>query len=310
MSGFTAQAGVGQENWNWFMKNVYLFPYTWEETHAVVQRELERSHASTRLEEHHNKDLPEQPLVSSLEEVQALSADAQKCLFDFLEREQLFKQPNHMQSKPGPTSYAPPTVRNFFQEVMHRDILPLIAHDHCGHSPDGKRVELDDRPIRGVYRPYHICGLRAEGMATGIEEILMHMGLLDDRPRSRELAYILVGFRAARAAASLKMHNNELTFRQGLDYAAEMTPRRYAKRDSFLLWDDLELYVRQPGYGMGYLMGKAQLDRLIADCSRSQGDEFSFREFFDQFLSAGFIPFSLIRWELTGQTDEMEKLLG
>ncbi len=309
LDSFTASAGVGKENWNWFMKNVYLFPYTWEEAYAVVQRELERSHTFTRLEEFHNKHLPQQKLVSSLEEVQALYKEGHQHLFDFLEREQLFKEPNYMEPKPLPAKYEPPAVRNFFQEILARDVLPLDAHDLCGHAPDARRIKHDERVIRAANRPYHICGLRAEGMATGIEEILTHMGLLDDRPRSRELAYILVGFRAARAAAALKMHTNEFTFEQGLDYAATMTPRGYAKRDSFLLWDDLELYIRQPGYGMGYLMGKVQLDKLIADCSRLQADQFSFREFFDQFFSAGFIPLSLVRWELTGQTDEMEKLL-
>jgi hypothetical protein len=310
LDSFSASAGVGKENWNWFMKNVYLFPYTWEEANAVVQRELERSHTSTRLEEFHNKHLPEQQLTSTLEEVQALYKEGHTHLFDFLEREQLFKEPNYMQPKPIPTTYKKPEKLNFFQEILARDVLPLDAHDLCGHSPDSRRTDKDERYIRKTGRPYHICGLRAEGMATGIEEILMHMGLLDDRPRSRELAYILVGFRAARAGAALKMHANEQTFEEGLDYAAAMTPRGYAKRDSFLLWDDLELYIRQPGYGMGYLMGKVQLDKMIADCSRLQGEDFSFRGFFDQFLSAGFIPLSLIRWELTGETDEMEKLLG
>jgi uncharacterized protein (DUF885 family) len=60
---------------------------------------------------------------------------------------------------------------------------------------------------------------------------------------------------------------------------------------------------------MGYLMGKVQLEKLIADFSRIKGDGFSLREFFAEFLDAGFIPISLIRWEMTGLTDEMEVLL-
>jgi uncharacterized protein (DUF885 family) len=180
----------------------------------------------------------------------------------------------------------------------------------CGHSHDGRRYAKDKRPIRGTGRPYHIAGLRAEGLATGIEEILTHLGLCDDRPHARELMYVLVSFRAARAAAALKMHSNELDFKGGLDYASKMTARGYSKRDTFLLWDDLELYIRQPGYGMGYLMGKVQLERLMSDYSRMKRDAFSLRDFFTEFLDAGFIPISLIRWEITGLTDEMEKLLA
>jgi len=270
-----APAGVGIENYNWYLKNVYLFPYTWEECRAIVQRELERS---------------------------------QEYLLDFLRKEQLFTVPDDMQTKPPPGYRRPDGFRNFFEECLDRDPLPLIAHDIVGHTPDARRQAQDDRPIRGVGRPYHIAGIRAEALATGIEELLTHAGLLDERRRSRELMYILVAFRASRAAADLLMHSNELSFEEALRYTAEMTPRGYAKADSFLVWDDLELYIRQPGYGMGYLMGKVQLDKLLADYSRLQGKEFSLKRFFDDFFAAGMAPVSLIRWEMTGQEDEIRKL--
>jgi len=308
---FTAPSGVGKENYNWFMKNVYLFPYTWDEAYAVVQRELERAHVFTRLEEYHNKELPEIEPVENFDESHRRFVEGQKRLFDFLEKEQIFKEPSYMEPKAPPSQWdGRPDGRNFFHEVLDRDILPLVAHDLCGHSPDSRRALAINHPMRPEGLPYHIAGLRAEGMATGIEELLMHMGLCDDRPRARELAYVLVGFRAARAAAAMKMHSNEMDFETALTYTAALTPRGYSKKDTFLLWDDLELYIRQPGYGMGYLMGKVQLEKMIADYSRLNAKSFSFREFFDAFLGAGMIPMSLIRWEITGLTDEMEKLLA
>jgi len=309
---FLPDAGVGEENWNWFMKNVYLFPYTWEEAHAVVQRELERAEAFMRLEEHRNRDLPELLPAQSAQEHQERFDRGMDRLMDFLDSAAIFKDSEYIQRKSHATRFSPydPKTLNFFQEILSRDVLPLHAHEVCGHSHDGRRYAKDDRPIRGGGRPYHIAGLRAEGLATGIEEILMHLGLCDDRPRSRELTYVLVSFRAARAAAALKMHRHELDFKGGLDYAARMTARGYSKPDTFLLWDDLELYIRQPGYGMGYLMGKVQLEKLMADYSRLKGGDFSLRGFFTDFLDAGFIPISLIRWEITGLTDEMEKVLA
>ena len=39
-------------------------------------------------------------------------------------------------------------------------------------------------------------------------------------------------------------------------------------------------------------------------------DDFELRGFVDDYLAAGRIPFSLIRWEMTGLTDEMEWLLA
>ncbi|MHC4251790.1 MAG: DUF885 family protein [Planctomycetota bacterium] len=309
--GYHPRAGVGEENWNWFMKNVYLFPYTWEEAHAVVQRELERSETFMRLEEHHNRDLPPQMPSQSEDEQRQRMEGGMDRLMKFLDSARIFKDSEFikpMARLPGYWPYDPGKL-NFFQEVLCRGNMPLNAHDVCGHSHDGRRYSKDERPIRSVPRPYHINGLRAEGLATGIEEILTHLGLLDDRPRSRELTYVLVSFRAARAAAAMKMHRHELDFKGGLDYAARMTARGYSKPDTFLLWDDLELYIRQPGYGMGYLMGKVQLEKLISDYSRIKGDDFSLRDCFTEFLDAGFIPISLIRWEITGLTDEMEVLL-
>lgn len=307
-SRMTAPAGVGIDNYNWYLKNVYLFPYTWDECWAIVQRELERAHTALKLEEHRNRQLPPHKLVTTGEEFKRLHVSAQEYLLDFLKREGIMTVPDFMKVKPPPSFTRPGGFRNFFEECLDRDPLPLIAHDIVGHTPDAKRQARDDRPVRGVGRPFHIAGIRAEALATGIEEMLTHLGLLDERRRSRELAYILVAFRAARAAADLKMNSNELSFEEALRYTAEMTPRGYAKADSFLVWDDLELYIRQPGYGMGYLMGKVQLEKLLADRARQLGESFSFKQFMDEFVAAGVIPISLVRWEMTGLEDEIKKL--
>jgi uncharacterized protein (DUF885 family) len=68
---------------------------------------------------------------------------------------------------------------------------------------------------------------------------------------------------------------------------------------------DAEIYLREPGYGISYQMGKIQIDQLLADRAMQLGDRFSLKEFHDQFLAAGMIPVSLIRWEMTGLDDEV-----
>ena len=35
------------------------------------------------------------------------------------------------------------------------------------------------------------------------------------------------------------------------------------------------------------------------------GDDFVIRDFVDEFLSSGIIPMSLIRWEMTGNSDDV-----
>ena len=124
-----------------------------------------------RLEEFHNRALPEQGAATSLEEHQERFTGAMDRLKTFLEEVQIFdRQDEVIKYKDKPTGFTPPDPKkmNFFQEILARDILPLMTHDICGHTHDGLRYETDKREIRSAGRPYHICGLRAEGLATGI----------------------------------------------------------------------------------------------------------------------------------------------
>ena len=60
-SRMTDPAGIGIENYNWYMKNVHLFPYTWEECQLIVEHEYSRIITFLKLEEQRNRNLP--PLV-------------------------------------------------------------------------------------------------------------------------------------------------------------------------------------------------------------------------------------------------------
>ncbi|MGB6864867.1 MAG: DUF885 family protein, partial [Candidatus Aminicenantaceae bacterium] len=64
----TAIAGVGKENYNWWLKNVHLFPYTWEDCLDIVEREDNRVMTFLKLEENRNRKLPPIEPVSSQEE--------------------------------------------------------------------------------------------------------------------------------------------------------------------------------------------------------------------------------------------------
>ena len=55
-------------------------------------------------------------------------------------------------------------------------------------------------------------------------------------------------------------------------------------------------------------IGKLQLDWLIADRAARLGKEFTLNNFFDDYFARGFIPASLLRWEMTGLDDEPSKM--
>jgi len=311
MGKMAPRAGVGIENYNWYIKNVWLLPYTWQDLLAISQRELERAVSAMKLEEHKNRALPPQKVITDKDEYIKLYNESQKFLWNFVQTNDIMNVPDYM--KPSLISdFRMGPVLDYFAQTQVRDPLPLQPHDFVGHGPDMYRMENDPRPIRGGgYPPFHIEGVRMEALAVASEEMLMQLGTLDKRPRSRELLYNLLAFRAARAIADLKMHSNEFTYMDAFNYVCDATPNDWVPRDpkdSPTLWGDLDLYLRQPCYGVGYLIGSVQVQQLIADRAMQLGDKFNIKTFFDDYLAPGVIPISLIRWEMLGKDDQIKKL--
>jgi hypothetical protein len=306
----TASSGIGIENYNWYMKNVHLVPYTWEEQVVIVQRDLERALACLTLEENRNRKLPELGPVGSDEEHRRRFFKAADYIMEFYREEEIFSvdEDMHVGLDIGP--FVPLTsVRDFFTEIEYRDSLPMRCHGT--HTLDDIREEHDQRarPIRGLPPLlYNLWAFRGEGLACGNEEMMMHLGLFDrSSPRVRELIYILLAHRAARAMADLKLHGNKFALEDAVNYAVDLTPRGWLPNEDGT-WREMQFYLQQPGYGASYVVGKVQIDKLLADWSHQQGGKFILKQFMDEFYAAGMIPVSLTRWEMTGLEDEINKL--
>ena len=97
------------------------------------------------------------------------------------------------------------------------------------------------------------------------------------------------------------MHANQSTLEKAAEFAATHTPRGWLSLQGNLVRSEQHLYLRQPAYGTSYVIGKIQIEQLLADRRRQLGSQFSMRRFMDEFDAAGLIPITLIRWELTGE---------
>ncbi len=203
--------------------------------------------------------------------------------------------------------FAPEGRRNFFFQTNHRDPLPLWTH--LWHWWDNARIREQPHPspIRRTPLLYNVWMSRAEGTATVMEEYMMHAGLYDQSPRSREIVWIMLMNRAARGLGNLYAHSNELTMQQAGDIHVNWTPRGWMRRDPLLGFEQ-HLYLRQPGYGPAYVTGGRLVDEIIAERARQLGPQFSMRRFYDEFTRAGMIPVSLIYWELTGDDRMVREL--
>lgn len=312
--------GVGRDEYDWFLRYVMLFPYDWDEIHHVGEREYQRSMAFLKMEQHRNRDLPEMDVLSTLEEFMRRQNAADADLLEFLASEGIMTVPDYL-VPPGEGPYVLPADRDperpglfdepisphFFFQASFRDPRPLRAHNVPGHRFDNLLRERDERPIRGEPRLFFVDGIRVEGWAFYLEEMVLQTGFYDERPKTREINYILQAKRAARVKPELMMHANRWTYDQALESLVERTPYWMEPGDAIAQFD-IELYLRQPGYGMGYYLGKVELEKLLADVALAQGDDFDLGAFHDSFLAAGRIPISLIRWEMTGDDSEVRRM--
>ena len=182
------------------------------------------------------------------------------------------------------------------------------CHNFLGHHFDGLRRQRDNRPIRGERRLFGIDMIRSEGLAYGLEELLMIAGLLDENPRAKEVNYIAMAFRSVRGIADLKLHSNEFTLTEANQFCYDKTPYNWMIKDGHEVWWEMQTTLRYPGWHMGFTSGKHQIMQLLSDQAALLGEDFNLREFMDEFFAAGMIPISLIRWELTGLDDEIKRL--
>jgi hypothetical protein len=305
----TGPSGIGKEQYTWFLRNVLLMPLSWEEEVTITRRELARAHASLRLEENRNRSLPPQKVAETPEEYAALQEKAIARYLGFMADQQILTIEPWMERalRERVAGFAPAASRNFFMQATQRDPIPLWTHLY--HWWDNMRIRVapHSSPIRRGPLLYNVWMSRAEGMATVMEEWMMHAGLYDDTPRSREIVWIMLINRAARGLGNLYAHSNDLTMQQAGDIHVNWTPRGWMRRDPLLGFEQ-HLYLRQPGYGASYVTGGRLLEEAMAERARQLGDAFTLKRFFDEVNGAGMIPVSLIYWELTGDDRMMREL--
>ena len=291
----TAEAGVGRKAFDWYLKYVKLMPYTSDEIVTLGERELDRLWAMYALERHRNRNLPEIEISNSAEEYESRIATTDADIRRFLEEEGVITIPEYIGEL---STNVPWIVReggpNFWEQIQYRDPTPDHLHAVIpGHRFDAVVERNNSHPVRGRLTD----GARAEGWAVYLEEAVMNAGLLDDKPRVRELIYLFGIFRAARMPADVWLQLNIMSAEEVADYWIERVP--YLDRDVARV--DAEIYLRRPpGYGLGYTTGMLQMQTLLAERKRQLGEAFRLRDFHDELLAAGRLPLSLIRWEMTG----------
>lgn len=299
-----ASAGIGAENLEWYVRNVRLLPFSASEMGLLGKREYHRYHAAYRIARNRNRALPELELTRSAEQHEERTRAAERQIRAMVEDQDLLTFPE--QTPPAfdtDTFWSPraATDRHFWEELQFRNTFNNHIHASIpGHRFDGVVARTVENPIRRRSRD----SSRAEGWATYLEEMFLLAGLTRDVPRADELFYVALMKRASRIYAEIGMHTGELSLDEANRTMIDTVPFMEPDLGRY----DLEGYLRRPGSGSGYIIGKVQLEQLLSERALQLGDDFELGTFHDRILRAGWIPLTLIRWELTGFEDEVASL--
>ena len=268
------------------------------------EREFHRFRTAYEITRNRNRNLPELELTRSREQHLQRTREAEQQIRDLIVEQGLLTFPADMPAEYDTDTFWSPralTDRHFWEQLQFRNALNNHVHASIpGHRFDGMLARSVDNPIRRGYGD----SSRAEGWATYIEEMFVLAGLTEDVPRADELFYVALMKRASRIYAEARMHAGEFSLEEANRYMIDFVP--YMEQD--LGRYDLEGYLRRPGSGSGYIIGKIQLEKLLSEQALEMGGDFDLGAFHDDVLRRGMIPLTLIRWEMTGASDEVERL--
>lgn len=300
LDGMEASAAIGTENFNWYLKHVRLLPYTVDDLRGIGKREFHRYRFNYVLDRYRNRSLDELELTQGAEQHRQRTREAEAKTRELVEELDLLTIPDYMPDEFESDVFWSPrakTDRHFWEELQFRNALNNHIHASIpGHRFDSEIRKRLDNPIRRT----HGESARAEGWATYLEETLIQAGIADDDPRVRELFYAALIKRGSRFFAEIGMHTGEMTLEEANAYMMEWVP--YMEED--LGRYDLVGYLRRPGLGSMYLLGKTQIEQLVLQRAFQLGEDFDLGDFHDDLLSRGMIPVTLVRWEMAGLDDE------
>ncbi|GAA3681637.1 hypothetical protein GCM10022224_052380 [Nonomuraea antimicrobica] len=316
-------ATVGGQAFGFFLSRVALLPYTPEEMIALGRREYERACAREAAEETRCRAAPVLPR-SAREQVRA-QHEAELRVRRFYEEHDLLTQPAwlpHYRTAPLPgylaplawlginddltspsrqaehaTSYVPEPAPDlpFFHYANAVDPLLGIIHEGAHHQ----QLALSWARADPVRRHYYDSAPN-EGIAFYNEELMLNHGLLDGSPHARRIACTFMRLRALRVEVDVGLAVGGL----GLDEAADRLARG-ASVDAATAAQEAASFAAAPGQGLSYQIGKAQIERLIADARPAEG--FRLRDLHDYLWRNGNVPIALLRWEYLGLRDELDR---
>jgi uncharacterized protein (DUF885 family) len=328
-------APMGEANYNYLLKHVYLLPLDAKQVEMLGQAELARYRGLESMlpdpslanpDPSRAKVVPkdqddflkayesrEAEMIGFLKENHLVTLPAYLGRFEIRQLPEAFKptSPGGFMNPPGVYDkddrgfYFIPTYNprssNFYIRAAIEDPRPILGHEGI----PGHFLQLSiANHLKDEIRRQHSDGIFVEGWALYGEEMLMRTGLYPLNSASQGQVLRLARYRAARIGVDVNLHTGRWTFEQAVKYFMEA-----GGLDREAAEGEAAGAAASPTQKIYYMTGKWQIMRLLGKYRDQKGKEFRLGQFHDDLIKNGSLPLSIIEWILLDDRSSLDQAL-
>jgi len=326
---------MGEENYNYLLKNIYLLPFDAKQVDMLGQAELARYRALEAMlpdpsladpNPARSKNVPadqeaflkayesrEAEMIEFLKTKQLVTLPSYLGRFEIRQLPEAFKptSPGGFMNPPGVYDkddsgfyFIPtydPASKNFYIRAAIEDPRPILGHEGI----PGHFLQLSiANHLNDEIRRQNSDGIFIEGWALYGEEMLLRTGLYPLNSASQGQILRLSRYRAARIGADVNLHTGRWTFDQAVNYFMEA-----GGLDREAATGEAAGAAASPTQKITYMVGKWQIMRLLGKYRHKQGANFRLGQFHDELIKNGSLPLSIVEWLMLDDRSTLDAAL-
>ena len=335
LPGMAPFKAMGEENYNYLLKNVYLLPLDAKQVDMLGQAELARYRAleswlpDPSLADPNparSKNIPKDQdaflkayesrlaeMVTFLQTNNLVTMPSYIGKFEIRQLPEAFKptSPGGFMNPPGVYDkdssgfYFIPTYnpqsKNFYIRAAIEDPRPILGHEGI----PGHFLQLSiANHLTDEIRRQHSDNIFIEGWALYGEEMLMRTGLYPNNSPGQAQVLRLSRYRAARIGVDVNLHTGKWTFDQAVNYFMEA-----GGLDKESATGEAAGAAASPTQKITYMVGKWQIMRLLGKYRDKQGANFRLGQYHDDLIKNGSLPLSVVEWLLLDDSTAVDAAL-
>jgi uncharacterized protein (DUF885 family) len=326
---------MGEENYNYLLKNIYLLSIDAKQLEMLSQSELARYRGLESMLPDPSLADPNPARSANVPKDQAAFLAAyesrQTEMISFLRDKQLVTLPSYLgkfeirqlpeafkPTSPGGFMNAPgiydkdssgfyfiptynPASKNFYIRAAIEDPRPILGHEGI----PGHFLQLSiANHLTDEIRRQHGDTIFIEGWALYTEEMLLRTGLYPLNSASQGQVLRLSRYRAARIAVDVNLHTGKWTFEEAVKFFMEA-----GGLDREAAEGEAAGAAAMPTQKISYMTGKWQIMRLLGKYRDKQGANFRIGQFHDDLIKNGSLPLSIVEWILLDDSSAVDQAL-